>query len=63
MGVSQQPQFIIEDLGMIADNKGSLLMPANYKSSGKNLFRITARGTGSSSNAVVMVQSTYEKRF
>jgi type IV pilus assembly protein PilX len=62
-GVSQQPRFIIEDLGMIADNKGSLVMPANYKSSGKNLFRITARGTGSSSNAVVMVQSTYEKRF
>jgi Tfp pilus assembly protein PilX len=38
-------------------------MPSNYKSSGKNLFRVTARATGKSNNAVVMVQSTYEKRF
>lgn len=60
-GVSQQPRFLIEDLGVIPDNKGSLLMPSNYKSSGKNLFRVTARGTGNT--AVVMVQSTYEKRF
>ena len=62
-GVSQQPSYIIEDLGVIADNKGSLVMPSNYKSSGKNLFRVTARGTGNSDTAVVMVQSAYEKRF
>ncbi len=62
-GVSQQPRFLIEDLGVIPDNKGSLVMPSNYKSSGKNLFRVTARGTGKSNTAVVMVQSTYEKRF
>lgn len=62
-GVSRQPNYIIEDLGAIADNKGSLVMPSNYKSSGKNLFRVTARGTGNTSTAVVMVQSAYEKRF
>ena len=62
-GVSQQPHYLIEDLGMIADNKGSLLLPSNYKSTGKNLFRITARGTGNTDTAVVMVQSAYEKRF
>ncbi len=62
-GVSQQPHFIIEDLGVIPDNKGSLVMPSNYKSSGKNLFRVTARATGKTNTAVVMVQSTYEKRF
>lgn len=62
-GVSQQPSYLIEDLGVIADSKGSLVMPSNYKSSGKNLFRVTARGTGNTSTAAVMVQSAYEKRF
>lgn len=62
-GVSQQPIYIIEDLGTMPEDKGSLVMPANYKSSGKNLFRVTARGNGRTDTAVVMLQSVYEKRF
>ena len=57
------PKYIIEDLGEIQDTGGSLSLPSNYKSSGKNLFRITARGKGGTDAATVMVQSTYEKRF
>ncbi len=62
-GISQQPSYLIEDLGTIPDDKGSLLLPTNYKSSGKNLFRVTARGNGRTDTAVVMLQSVYEKRF
>ncbi len=57
------PSFIIEDLGELADTKGSLVMPTNYKSSGKNLFRVTARATGSEQSAMLQLQSVYEKRF
>jgi type IV pilus assembly protein PilX len=62
-GVSAQPRYLIEDLGEITDNKGSLVLPINYKSSGKNLFRITARGRGATDTAVAVVQSVYERRF
>ena len=62
-GVTQQPSYIIEDLGSMPEDKGSLLLPTNYKSSGKNLFRVTARSSGKTDTAVVMVQSVYEKRF
>lgn len=61
--VSSQPKYIIEDLGEIQDSGGSLALPNNYKSTGKNLFRITARGKGGTDAATAMVQSTYEKRF
>jgi type IV pilus assembly protein PilX len=62
-GVYSQPKYIIEDLGEIPDTSGSLGMPETYKSKGKNLFRITARGVGGTEFATSMVQSTYEKRF
>jgi len=61
--VASAPKYVIEDMGEIPDSGGSLTMPANYKSSGKNLFRITSRATGGTSFAISVVQSTYEKRF
>lgn len=61
--VAQQPKYIIEDLGEVQDTGGSLVIPQNYKTRGKNVFRITARGSGGTTSAVAMVQSTYEKRF
>lgn len=61
--VSVQPAYIIEDLGEIPDTGGSLVLPANYKATGKNLFRITVRASGRSDSTVAMVQSVYEKRF
>lgn len=61
--VSTAPAYIIEDLGVIPDNNGSLVLPANYKSSGKNVFRVTARASGRTDATVAMIQSVYEKRF
>lgn len=62
-GVNAQPIYIVEDMGEIADKNGSLVLPVNYKSSGKNLFRVTARGTGATNTTLALVQSVYEKRF
>lgn len=61
--VSAQPTYLVEDLGQIPDSGGSLVLPANYKASGKNVFRVTARASGTSAAAVAMLQSVYEKRF
>ena len=61
--VSTQPVYIIEDLGAVPDNNGSLVLPANYKASGKNIFRVTARASGRTGATVAMIQSVYEKRF
>jgi type IV pilus assembly protein PilX len=61
--VASDPKYIIEDLGQIEDKGGSLSLPQNYKSTGSNLFRITARAVGGTSSSVSIVQSTYEKRF
>ena len=61
--VSTAPSYIIEDLGAIPDNNGSLVLPANYKASGKNVFRVTVRSSGTNDTAVAMIQSVYEKRF
>ncbi len=61
--VSVAPSYIIEDLGAVPDNKGSLVLPANYKSSGKNVFRVTARASGRTVATVAMILSVYEKRF
>lgn len=61
--VAAAPTYLIEDLGQIPDSGGSLVLPANYKATGKNLFRVTARASGASTNSVAMLQSVYEKRF
>ena len=61
--VSAQPTYVIEDLGQIPDNGGSLVLPANYKATGKNIFRVTARANGASNTSIAMLQSVYEKRF
>lgn len=62
-GVSSPAKYIIEDLGEIVDTNGELTMPTEYRSKGKQLFRITARGPGGTPYSISMVQSTYEKRF
>lgn len=61
--VSTAPAYIIEDLGAIPDINGSLVLPANYKASGKNVFRVTVRTSGTNAAALAMIQSVYEKRF
>ncbi len=58
--VAEQPRYLIEDLGPVQDPLKIKLPPSPPT---RNVFRITARGVGSSAQAVVMVQSVFEKRF
>lgn len=61
--VAVQPKYVIEDLGEVQDEGGSLTLATNYKSKGKTILRITAYGTGGTTASVVMVQSTYGRYF
>lgn len=61
--IQTQPKYIIEDMGEIPESGGSLVTASNYKSGGTTVVRITARGTGGTNAAVVMVQSTYSRAF
>ncbi len=61
--VNTQPKYIIEDLGEIPEQGGSLVLPGNYKGMGKSVIRITVRATGGTDAAVVMLQSTYARDF
>lgn len=60
--VSQQPQYLIEDMGPVRDPLGSLKLGTPSRST-RNVFRVTALGSGRSAQAVVMVQSVFEKQF
>ena len=69
--VAAQPQYLVEDLGPIRDPLGSLKLGSPSRST-RNVFRVTARGTGVTGPAnqpvalgqsVVMVQSVFEKQF
>lgn len=61
--VNTQPKYIIEDLGELPEEKGSIVSPTDYKGKGSTIARITARGTGGTDAAVSMVQSTYARQF
>jgi type IV pilus assembly protein PilX len=61
--INTQPKYIIEDLGELPEEKGSIVSPTDYKGKGSTMARITARGTGGTDAAVSMVQSTYARQF
>ncbi len=61
--INTQPKYMIEDMGEIPESGGSLVQTSSYKSKGPTVVRITARGTGGTDDAVVMVQSTYSRAF
>lgn len=61
--VNTQPKYIIEDMGETAETSGSLVMSSGYKGKGTTVLRITARGSGGTDAAVVMVQSAYARDF
>lgn len=60
--VNKQPKYLIEDLGPVRDPLKSLKLGTPSPST-RNLFRITARGTGGTDQAVATVQSVFEKSF
>ncbi len=61
--IQSQPKYIIEDMGEIPESGGSLVTTSSYTSKGTTVMRITARGTGGTDAAVVMLQSTYSRAF
>lgn len=61
--VNTQPKYIIEDLGEVPEVGGSKVLPGAYKGKGNTVVRVTARGTGGTDAAQVMVQSTYSRAF
>ena len=66
-GVNSQPRFIIEFAGPFADESSDDLNISSYDALDSlgtpYVFRITARGTGGSDNAVVFLQSNYVRTF
>lgn len=61
--INTQPKYIIEDMGETQESGGSLVTETKYKSKGTTIMRITARGTGGTDAAVVMLQSVYARDF
>lgn len=61
--VNTQPKYLIEDMGEKTESGGSLVTSTSYKGKGTTVLRVTARGTGGTDAAVVMVQSTYSRDF
>ncbi|MBI5782939.1 MAG: pilus assembly protein PilX [Gammaproteobacteria bacterium] len=61
--INTQPKYIIEDMGEVQETSGSLVLSSSYKSKGTTILRVTARGTGGTDAAVVMLQSTYARDY
>lgn len=61
--VESPPKYIVEDLGEIPEQGGSRKIPTSYRGTGNTVTRITARGTGGTKAAVVMVQSSFSRPF
>lgn len=65
VGISQAPRYTIEDLGSASGAGSTGECPpceiAPISSGGSRLYRITARGTGGTTHAVVVLQSTYTR--
>lgn len=61
--INTQPKYIIEDMGEVPESGGSLVLSSSYKGKGTTVMRVTARGTGGTDAAVVMLQSTYGREF
>lgn len=66
-GVSAAPRFVIQHIETVDSGTGALNLGQGYGAqSGSGLvvtFRITARGTGSTTDAAVVLQSHYRRRF
>ena len=57
--VTTDPYYVIEAQAVVRDNLDSGQNPPT----GRNFYRVTARGTGGTDDAQVVLQSTYVKRF
>ena len=65
-GVAEPPKYIIEHLKTVVSDNDTLNLDNIGQDSGSGraqIFRITVYGTGGTSTAHVMIQSTYGKNF
>lgn len=58
-GTSAAPQYVIEEMGATAGGGGGGLGIGALSDSG--VYRVTARGVGSSANTVVILQAVYQR--
>ena len=64
-GVDEPPRYIIEWVATVATDNNPYLQSSSYSSAidSVEIFRITARGVGGSTNARVILQSTFGVKF
>ena len=65
-GTAAQPKYIIEHVKTVAADQNQMSLENIGQSIGvssRQIFRITVYGTGGTSDAHVMIQSTYSKQF
>jgi len=61
--VPTKPRYVIEEVAFLPDNLDLNRGTIGQGSTGRMLYRITARATGQTADAVVILQSTYSKRY
>lgn len=59
-GVGEQPRYLVEERAFVKDD---LNIGGQSHTNGRQFYRVTAFGTGSSNTARTLLQSTYAKRF
>jgi Tfp pilus assembly protein PilX len=59
-GPAQNPQYVIEDVGFISTTGAEIGLDPPV---GREFYQISARSSGSSGLADVLVQSTYARKF
>ncbi|MCK5481205.1 MAG: hypothetical protein KAJ06_08660 [Gammaproteobacteria bacterium] len=57
------PEYVVEYDMNLADTNSSLGVGTGQNAPGSDFYRVTARGTGRTDNAQVVLQSVYAKRF
>lgn len=62
-GAATPPQFVLEYDQFISDPSGSINIGQPGDENGRELFRVTSRGTGETDASRSVIQSTYVKRF
>ncbi len=58
--VTTEPYYVNEELSFVKD---SLTVGTSADTSGRSVFRVTSRGSGGNDLTVVLLQSTYSRRF
>ena len=63
VGPKTVPEYVVEFAANIPDTNSSLGVGTGQSAPGSDFYRVTARGTGRTDNAQVVVQTIYAVRF